>query len=278
MQRSLSFENLRMGKPQDSNNPNPHLWDEEFINYKTDIDPSIFKNAKKIVTFSAFPFESTSDLKFEKRLGADLGPFVFKKNLEKCCLTASLNEYKFVSFLDFYEIHPLKLINKKTGNMKDFYMNQYFENMKTHLRGLEEVENLLNVLLLGNFGGIEGQIGRYLKWFEGVKPGKSVVLVFSPLYRQGFLNEFKEILDCKFVFLGLDKKFYREEFGLNRDERVFRDIQNGVSTELKVLDEISKNVEEGHIENIFVVWDCEVFASDIFPGIIFLLIRLDILF
>ena len=269
MQRSLSFENLGNGQPQNSKQPEPQLWDEEFLNYQTDMDTAPLQNASKIVTFSAFAFESTSDLKFEKRLGADLGPFVFKKNLEKCCLTTSQNDFKFVSFLEFYEIHPLKLINKKSGNMKDFYLNQYFENMKNHLKGLGSPKKLLNVLLLGNFGGLEGQVSRYLGSFENLQPEKTVVLMFSPLQRNTFVSEFKEILGCKFIYFGLDKKFYKKESERPEDEKAFRDIQNGVKTELEILERVARNVEGGQIENVFIVWDCEVFASDTFPGLEF---------
>lgn len=268
MQRSLSFENLGGLQSEPAQARPKNLWDEEFLDFQPDMSVSSLSTQQKIVTFSAFPFENTNGLKFEKRLGADLGAFVFNKNLENCYLSASSNECKFVSFLNLYEIHPLKLINKKTGNLKEFYFTQYFEELESHFKVLRASAALLNVLIVGNLGGLEAQMGRYLSSYKGLDASKSLVLLFSPLQRTRFVDEFRQTFGCKFVWVGLDRKFYRESVAKSglKDEMVMRDIEEGVGSELKTLDGIRRQVEGGQVENVFIVWDCEVFASDIFPG------------
>ena len=273
MQRSLSFENLQTPKQTEKSNqqlPSGPYWDDIIIPFQDNLDLQHAKHFRKVVAIHAFPFEDMRHLKFEKRQGSDLSAFVFQKNLKKTYLTSSgAGDSLFVSFLSFYECHPLKIVTHKTKDLISFYKKEYFEDLAPKLADIRKQGfGVTSLMFLGNIYAVQDHLPRFLGMFEAKEPSKSVTLVVSPLQQSSFKSKWRECLPCRFVHFGLDSKFYIEkEEKLENDVCLKRDIVKGINEEKDLLKKLSSQVENGEVSNLHIVWDCEVFASDYFPGL-----------
>ena len=174
----------------------------------------------------------------------------------------------FLSFLSFYECHPLKIVTHKTKDLVGFYRKEYFEDLARRLAEIEKQSfSILNLLFLGNLYGLFDHLPRFLKNYESVDSAEKVVLVFSPLEQIAFKKKWKESMNCRFIHLGLDAKFYQEDAQRSgNDVTIVRDIVLETQREEKELKKLAKIISSGDATSLHIVWDCEVFASDYFPG------------
>jgi hypothetical protein len=278
MIRSLSFENLQNtepSKPENPTLPTGPYWDDIIINYQNELDLSFAKEHNKIIAINAFPFENMKHLKFERRQGSDLGGYVFQKNLKNTYLTSTgANGNLFVSFLSYYECHPLRIMTHKTVDLVSFYKNEFFEDLDKQLKRLEKQDfSVLNLMFLGNIYALLDHLPRFLGMFKTEEPSKTVVLLVSPLQQTEFKNRWKESMPCKFIQFGVDEKFYMEDERRDKgDVLLQRDISTGTLREEQLLKDIAGKLRSGEYSSLHIVWDCEVFASDYFPGIMLKLI------
>jgi hypothetical protein len=272
MIRSLSFEklgNIQNKEKQKTTLPSGPYWDDIIIPYQENLNLKEAKDFNRIIAIHAFPFENMKHLKFERRQGSDLSAFVFQKNLKNTYLTSrGIDDNLFVSFLSFYEVHPLKIVTHKTKDLGAFYREKYFEDLKTKLDNLKEQEfSVMSMMFLGNIFALHDHLPRFLGMFKSTNPEKCVVLMVSPLQQTEFKNKWKEVMPCRFLHLGLDDKFYVDDQVKNeKDIELVRDIVNGVEKEVEMVKDLVNQVRKGDVQNLHIIWDCEIFASDFFPG------------
>lgn len=270
MIRSLSFENLqKTSEAVETSLPSGPYWDDVILEYSEGLRLPLNTEKNRVIALTSFPFESTQNMKFERRQGSDISAFVFQKNLKNTYLTSEgIGKSVFLSFLSFYECHPLKIVTHKTKDLVDFYRKEYFEDFARRLAEIEKQSfSILNLLFLGNLYGLFDHLPRFLKNYESVDSAEKVVLVFSPLEQIAFKKKWKESMKCRFIHLGLDAKFYQEDAqrGEN-DVTIVRDIVLETQREEKELKKLGKLISSGDATSLHIVWDCEVFASDYFPG------------
>lgn len=272
MIKSLSFEKLGVIQANDTEKqplPSGPYWDDIIIPYQEDLDLKTATDSNRVIAINAFPFESMKHLKFEKRQGSDLSAFVFQKNLKKTYLTSKgVGDQLFVSFLSYYECHPLRIVTHKTKDLLSFYRTEYFEDLRRRLDHLRAQNfSLLNLMFLGNIYALEEHLPRFLGVFKSPNPEKTAVLMISPLQQTDFKIKWRETLPCKFLHVGLDHKFVIDDVPKGPgDAEMTRNIVKGTAQEEALLKELLEQTRKGEVECVHIIWDCEVFASDYFPG------------
>lgn len=272
MIRSLSFENLgakKTNKIPENPLPSGPYWDDIIIPFQEELKLESAKDFTRIIAINGFPFENMKHLKFEKRQGSDLSAFVFQKNLKKTYLTSKgAGDQLFISFLSFYECHPLRIVTHKTKDLISFYKKEYFEDLGRRLEHLRAQNfSVMNLMFLGNIYAVEQHLPRFLGMFEASDSNKTAVLMVSPLQQTEFKNRWQETLPCRFLHIGLDQKFVVDDVSKGpEDVEIIRSIMDGTAKEEKLLKDLLEQTRKGEIDCLHIVWDCEVFASDYFPG------------
>lgn len=190
----------------------------------------------------------------ENRIGNDIAPRIIKKNLETnlICPNEKIKNSNLVSFLNFYNLNPLKIEDT------EFYKKKLILEI---LQKMEKFNLDFQKNVFFNFlGSLDIAFFNSEVFCDFFKNEKFGIVKFSPLIYEKICEGFGRHI----IHIGLDKKFTDFKI-IEKNEKnnffEFYDILQGIHKIIKNLEDfIKKN------DNLIIIFDCKVFSSDYFQA------------
>jgi hypothetical protein len=255
MDPNFSFQKSESSESEEGGHP------IYFRNQITDYSETIelAPNSKATVIFGQ-PVENRAVYIMERRPGCDLGIAVLNDKMRhsRFAFVDKLKAESLVSFLGYYESHPLKITSKE---VPEFYKDQIFNEICKIMTNLGQ--KISDVRFIDLAGSIDYLMNSVRQHAELMKPVNSCIIKLSPFV----YGPFFEGIESPVFHIGLDRKFdtdyLKRDPNKTPDSRFLHyDLEEGAGAHLAAMTEAFSNFDA-----VELVIDCQVFSSEYFQGI-----------
>lgn len=255
MDPNFSFQKSESSESED--NGHPVYFRSQITDYSETLE--LAPGSKTTVIFGQ-PVENRSVYIMERRPGCDLGVAIVNEKIRhsRYAVVDNLDSQNFISFLGYYESHPLKITSKE---VPDFYKEQIFKEICKIMINLQQ--NLSGVQFIDIAGSIDFLMNSVRDHITLAKPNNSCVIKLSPFVHQSYL----EGIEVPVFHIGLDRKFDIDY--LTRGQKLqetsrfcYYDLEEGAERHIAAMTEAFNK-----FDTIELVIDCQVFSTEYFQGI-----------
>ena len=255
MDPNFSFQRSEDSESED--NSQAIYFRNQIADYSETLEVAL--GAKTTVIFGQ-PVENRSVYIMERRPGCELGVAVINDRIRhsRYAFVEQLTSENVISFLGYYESHPLKITSKE---LPEFYKEQVFREVFRIVTGLQL--HPYDTTLIDVAGSIDFLMNSVRGHLNSAKLPKSCVLKLSPFVYQSYLDG----TEVPVYHIGLDRKYDADYLARKQkadsDSRLFYyDLEEGAGAHITAMTEVFKE-----FDNVDVVIDCQVFSTDYFQGI-----------